>query len=354
MEELDAALDRAASEILSGGGGLAARLAAIELAAAVPFSGAPLGGAASMPIRRNGSAAERDRENRRALAEDLQDLRERPRTPSVAARLAAVESLAARIAELEATGETVQLFAYDSHAHGFDGIAVVAIGDLDTASNVGVVVPGMGTTLGSVGAVTRNAENLLAAARRADPASSTATVAWIGYDAPSGRGSAAVLGRAEAERGAAALREDLRGIAALRDDRRLVVFGHSYGSTTAATAGARGALVGTADAMVLLGSPGAGPVRSAAELGMPVYVARDPDDPVPRVPLTHGAARLPQLLGVDIGLGVDPASRSFGAIALPAGAAGFDPAAHSAYFDEGSRSLQAFGDVLAGVGGNAR
>ncbi|TWS21918.1 hypothetical protein FK268_22275 [Tsukamurella sputi] len=354
MEELDAALDRAAAEILSGGGELAARLAAIELAVAVPFSGAPLGGAPSMPVRKVRSAAARDRENRRLLAADLQELRARSRTRAVAARLAALESLATRIAELEAAGETVQLFEYDPLAYGGDGIAVVAIGDLDSARNVGVVVPGMGTTLASVGAVTRNAENLLSAARRADPAATTATVAWIGYDAPSGRGSAAVLGRANAERGAAELQEDLRDIAALRDDRRLVVFGHSYGSTTAATAGARGALVGTVDAMVLLGSPGAGPVRSAKELGMPVYVARDPDDPVPRVPLTHGATRLPRLLGADIGLGVDPASRAFGAIALPAGAPGFDPGAHSGYFDEGSRSLQAFGDVLAGVGARAR
>ncbi|NMD56745.1 MULTISPECIES: alpha/beta hydrolase [Tsukamurella] len=343
---LAVALAAAEREILAGGGGLAERLAAIDLPAAV--------GAPSMPVRRTAS---RDRENRRRLAADLAFLRERGRRRDHAedARLAALGALEARIVALEAGGETVQLVAYESGAFAGDGIAVVAIGDLDAAQNVGVVVPGMGTTLGSVTAVLGNAENLLAEARRADPSRTVATVAWIGYDAPSGWGSAKVLGRSAATHGAAALQRDLREIDALVEDRRVVVFGHSYGSTTVATAGADGALAGTVDAMVLLGSPGAGPVRSAAELGIPVYVARDPADPIPQVARTDGAARLARLFGIYVGLGTDPAAPSFGATALPAGERALPTAgAHSGYFAEGSPSLRAFAEVLMGGGGDAR
>lgn len=350
-EELGAALDRAAAEIRSGGGELAARLAAIELPAAVPLGGAR---APSAPVRvpgRPASAAERDRENRARLAADLASAPPGPRRRML-------ETIDARLRELGRGGETVQLFEYDPDAFDGDGAVAVAIGDLDTARAIGIVVPGMGTTAASIGAVTRNAANLQVAARRADPTIATATLAWIGYDAPSGRAAVAqVLTGAHARRGAAELRADLDDLARMRpDDPRVVVFGHSYGATTATTAGAGGALAGTVDAMVLLGSPGAGPVRSASELGMPVYVARDSDDPIPRVGATDGAAQgLRRWFGVELGLGMDPAAPSFGATAVDAeGPTGFGMGAHSGYFDEGSRALDAFATILAGGGADVR
>lgn len=375
-EELDAALDRAADEIRGGGGELAARLAAIELPAAIPLAapaavaptaagsataapvrGAPVAGAPSMPTRPR-TAAQRDRENRARLAADLRGLRARRRSPAGDAKLRMLETIDARLRELDRSGETVQLHEYDPDAFGGDGAVVVALGDLDTASAIGVVVPGMGTTAASIGTVTRDAANLQAAARRANPATSTATLAWIGYDAPSGPTAVAqVLTGAHARRGAAELRNDLADLARMRPDGpRVVVFGHSYGATTVATAGAGGALAGSVDAMVLLGSPGAGPVRSAAELGMPVHIARDSDDPIPRVGMTDGAGRaLRNLFGVELGLGMDPAAPSFGARAVDAeGPTGFGPAAHSGYFDEGSRSLEAFAAILTGGGTDGR
>ncbi|MCS3781403.1 alpha/beta hydrolase family protein [Tsukamurella ocularis] len=350
-EELDAALDRAVAEIRSGGGELAARLAAIDLPAAVPPGGT---WAPSIPARtlgRPASAAQRDRENRALLAADL-----RATPPGPRRRM--LETIDARLRELGRGGETVQLVEYEPDAFGGDGAVAVALGDLDTARTIGVVVPGMGTTAASIGAVTRNAANLRAAARRADPTTSTATLAWIGYDAPSGRAAAAqVLTGAHARRGAAELRADLEDLARMRpDDPRVVVFGHSYGATTATTAGAGGALAGTVDAMVLLGSPGAGPVRSASELAMPVYVARDSDDPVPRVGAADGAAQgLRRLFGVELGLGMDPAAASFGATVVDAEApTGFGMGAHSGYFDEGSRALDAFAAILTGGGAGGR
>ncbi|KXP12376.1 hypothetical protein AXK57_18925 [Tsukamurella pulmonis] len=361
-EELDVALERAAVEISGGGGDLAARLAAIDLPAAVPLAGARAPASIlSTPVRqpaRAKSAAQRDRENRARLAADLLALRGKRRSRGEDARLRTLDTIDARLRELGRGGETVQLVEYDPDAFGGDGAVVVSLGDLDTARNIGVVVPGMGTTAASITAVTRSAANLQGAARHADPMAPTATLAWIGYDAPSGRMSAAqVLTGDHARRGAAELRADLADLARMRpDDPRVVLFGHSYGATTVATAGADGALAGVVDAVVLLGSPGAGPVRSAAELGVPVHVARDSDDPIPRVAATDGAGQaLRRLLGVELGLGTDPAAASFGALPIDAeGATPLGPAAHSGYFDEGSRALGTFAEILTGRGGHGR
>ncbi|MFC7755536.1 alpha/beta hydrolase [Tsukamurella soli] len=160
----------------------------------------------------------------------------------------------------------VQLFEFDPAAYGGDGVAVVSVGDLDTADNVGVIVPGMGTTVSSIATLGPSAARLYSAARTSAPAETDATVVWIGYDAPSGpRALAQVVTSERARRGGDELRADLRDIAAMRGarDPHLVVFAHSYGSTTMGYAGAGGALAPVVDSVVLLGSPGAGPVRTA-------------------------------------------------------------------------------------------
>ncbi|GAA1100531.1 alpha/beta hydrolase [Tsukamurella strandjordii] len=365
--ELDAALRRAEAEIARAGPGLAERLAAIELPAAVA-PGAPPAPAPRAPAPRTPSAVARDRDNRARLAADLQRLRSGGRTFAAHRRLlATAESAAGRLAELDRTVDPitgasvpVHLLTYDPHAFRGDGAVVVAIGDLAAADHVGVLVPGMGTTAASLGAVGGGAAQLYAAARRADPGAAVATVAWIGYDAPSGRGALAQVSTTRsAERGAALLRDDLAALGRLSPaGSRTVVFGHSYGSTTAAIAGRGGALSGTVDAMVLFGSPGTGPVHRAAELGLAegVYVARDPDDPVP--PGTFLARALGVALGAapgltGFGVGNDPAAESFGAKAItvegPTGPRG----AHSGYLDPGSPALAEFGRVLAGRSGDA-
>lgn len=360
--ELAAALRRAEAEIARGGPGLAERLAAIELPAAVPVREAP----ASAP---EPAAWTRDRANRVRLAAQLRELRAIARpTAAQRRRLAMAETVAARLAELDGavdpiTGARVpvQLLTYEPEAFGGDGAVVVSIGDLAAADRVGVLVPGMGTTAASLGAVGGGAARLYAAARRADPDGSVAAIAWIGYDAPSGRGAAAqvVTGHA-ASRGAERLRADLAEVSAMApDDVRTVVFGHSYGATTAATAGRHGALAGTVDAMVLFGAPGAGPVRSAAELGLAdgVYVARDRDDPVPPGAFLGSLAgralgMVPGLMG--LGLGVDPAAESFGATAIAADGPTGRLGAHSGYLDAASPALAEFGRILAGVRDDAR
>ncbi|WP_344995852.1 alpha/beta hydrolase, partial [Tsukamurella soli] len=238
----------------------------------------------------------------------------------------------------------VQLFEFDPAAYGGDGVAVVSVGDLDTADNVGVIVPGMGTTVSSIATLGPSAARLYSAARTSAPAETDATVVWIGYDAPSGpRALAQVVTSERARRGGDELRADLRDIAAMRGarDPHLVVFAHSYGSTTMGYAGAGGALAPVVDSVVLLGSPGAGPVRTAGEFGARdgVYVAATHDDPIT------------WLGGYPVGLGADPAAATFGAIRLAAESTAPLGTTHSRYFDEGSEALANFARVLTGEPG---
>ena len=85
------------------------------------------------------------------------------------------------------TGEPVrrQLYLYDPTAFGGDGAVAVAAGDLDTADNVAVTVPGLGTD----GESAPYLADAGAHALRVDPvrrrhAQTNATLFWIGYDAP--------------------------------------------------------------------------------------------------------------------------------------------------------------------------
>ncbi|WP_159573560.1 alpha/beta hydrolase [Curtobacterium sp. 18060] len=115
-------------------------------------------------------------------------------------------------------------------------VAAVVLGDLDTASNVTVNVPGAMTTLGSMGEKVRAANGLLiTAGRKRSVAESLAIVSWIGYRAP---GVIEVPRQDRAHAGAANLASFLDGIHDSRGTapRAVTVLGHSYGSTTAAEA----------------------------------------------------------------------------------------------------------------------
>ncbi|KQO63056.1 alpha/beta hydrolase [Curtobacterium sp. Leaf261] len=124
-------------------------------------------------------------------------------------------------------------------------LAAVAIGNMDTARNITVAIPGMGATVaggmvGWAGATT----NLLRAQRAAalsvhtDP--DVATVAWIGYDTPAAAPDLTeVLSSAKAKTGAEHLATFLRGVSGTRHwsgGENLSVVAHSYGTTTATLA----------------------------------------------------------------------------------------------------------------------
>lgn len=156
-----------------------------------------------------------------------------------------------------------------SPATGADGHtrmhAAIAIGDVDTADNIAVNVPGTGTTVGGgIDNETARMEQLRSAtsaqlkrAGRGDE--SVATVAWLGYDAPQNVVTEASR-MSFAEDSGPRNKSFLEGIHYSRangehGDPRLVSMGHSYGST-AASVGANNADPGVIDAFVAYGTPG--------------------------------------------------------------------------------------------------
>ncbi|MFJ3385112.1 MULTISPECIES: alpha/beta hydrolase [unclassified Curtobacterium] len=222
--------------------------------------------------------ADRGRANQHTLDVELPKARDRYDT--LTARISRGESLSAaegaeyqrlaeRIGALEALDET--LLASTAAAPrtivaltlGQPPLAAVAVGDLDTASNVTVDVPGMGNTVaGSMPGWAQGAANLreaqVTAATRLGVDRDLATVAWIGYDTPDMPPSPEVLGSAKAEVGAHNLSGFLEGVSGTRSwagGSNLSVVAHSYGTTTATLAVAKTPVAN----MTLLASAGIDP-----------------------------------------------------------------------------------------------
>lgn len=335
-----------------------------ELVAARPEV---VGGTAGLP------AATRDLANRAVLAADLgsADLDVRRNAEHVDAYL----HEAARHVDPR-TGEhlVVQLYVYEPAAFGGEGRVAVALGDVDTADHVAVAVPGLGSSVGNMAPA--EPLRIYDESRWAtgDGNSSVAVVDWMGYDAPSfgfteseladgefdalvdALGDAAgVVGQGAARDGARMLAADVDGIVALRADgagpAHVTVIGHSYGSTTVATAAADFGL--GADDVVLTGSPGAGSAGSAADLVTGTehtWVASPSTDPVTLLGHSDGGVRV---VGA---LGNDPAMDVFGAQRIRSENAGrgspLDPtdwmAEHDGQFLAGSESLYNVAAIVAG------
>lgn len=263
----------------------------------------------------------RDRANRLLLDAALDD----PGLPAGAARTARV--VAGRIAAEEAAGRPVQLQLLDLEGDR----VVLALGDLDTADAVAVLVPGVGTApADDLDARVGDARDVAVAARAAAPASAVAVVVWLGYRTPSTLPS--MLTRGAAQRGGAALAAALDGLAAARAaagsaDPRTTVVAHSYGTVVVDEAADRpGPLV--ADAVVLLGSPGMEDDAEALEAAE-VYDAGSVADPI----------------SWSGWFGLPPGSPLYGSSGLPAAAW----TGHSHYYDPGGPTLGAIGEVVAGV-----
>ncbi|MDI6023104.1 alpha/beta hydrolase [Leucobacter sp. UT-8R-CII-1-4] len=142
-------------------------------------------------------------------------------------------------AKLMSGKPTVQLFGFGSH----DGVltAAISLGNLDTAKHVGVNVSGMGSDVNGLANGLGGAEQLYLEARRYNSGASPAIVAWIGYHSPAMPPSLEVTHGDRAAAGAKPLANFIDGINAVRSASgqkmsNFVVFGHSYGSTTAAEA----------------------------------------------------------------------------------------------------------------------
>lgn len=257
----------------------------------------------------------------------------------------------------------VMLWAYDPLAFGGQGKAAVAIGNPDKAQNTAVVVPGTGSSVEDGWLESDNATNLYDQMRLGDPDESTSVIAWMGYDAPDSPTDPRIATPGLARAGGDLLAADVNGLSTTHEGvpSNLTVVGHSYGATTVADAFAGSGM--KADNAVLIGSPGTDLAQSAADFHLPeggqVYVGAASSDPVswlgqagPIPDIINRELHYP--LGLEAGLGTDPAGDGFGSVRFDAevpGRSGLpDFGDHSRYYDVGSESLRAMTDIANGDG----
>ncbi|MGW3846389.1 alpha/beta hydrolase [Streptomyces fagopyri] len=227
-----------------------------------------------------------------------------------------------------------------------NGRAIVSYGNPDTSKNVSTYVPGLGTTLDGDFAddTVRRALQTQKGAYKYDH--STASIVWLGYDAP---GIADVASTGDADKGAPAYRSFMEGIGATNENKNphITAIGHSYGSLLVGTAAREHGGIPGVDDIVLLGSPGTG-AQTAGELNVAkghVFAASAENDPVSWLPakssLLGPAPAVVNSLDDERWFGRDPTSAEFGATRIESGdgplplwLSGEGPTpAHSGYFD---------------------
>ncbi|WP_137235547.1 alpha/beta hydrolase [Streptomyces sp. BPSDS2] len=268
-----------------------------------------------------------------------------------------------------------------------NGRAIVSFGNPDASQHVSAYVPGLNTSLDE-----EFAKNDLGRAR--DTAigaqgydESTASIVWLGYDAPQlpdkdgVAGYFAVMGTGRAEKGGEAYRGFMDGISVTNQnkDPHLTAIGHSYGSRTVGAAAAKPGGIPGVDDIILVGSPGVG-VDHAVDLGVGsehVFVGAAANDPVTKLPsktqvvvggigLALGGPGGAYLAGDladpgddDLWFGKDPASKAFGARRFPVAdgpplvsGSGISLDSHSNYFSPERDAVSADSIALI-VSGNA-
>lgn len=259
------------------------------------------------------------------------------------------------------TGKPIetQIYLYDPTAFEGDGAIAISAGNLDTADNVAVVVPGFGTDAESAGYQGDRAATMYEATRYLDPNQSNATMFWIGYDAPDnapwdeGFDGAGVVSESMAEAGGEHLADTIEGLRESRDGDRahLTVVGHSYGSTTTGHGAHDHGL--DVDEIVFVGSPGVGgDTNNAGDTGIDpehVWAGANSRDPVANLG-NHGWIHGETVFGA--GLGDDPAEDDFGANRFEAESetrgGSFSFGDHSKYFDHDTESLYNISQIVNG------
>jgi len=198
------------------------------------------------------------------------------------------------------------------------GQAIVSIGNPDTAANVNTYVPGTTADVGgAAGGLMDRTETMAYDAYALGSGGDTATVLWLGYDAPD-----SVLPEATESKWAEDAADDLesftQGIRATSDDANLTLTGHSYGTTVIGTAAANEGV--EADNLVLVASPGAS-VDTADALGVGsenVYATTNDLDVI-QFGAVHGG---------------DPTSEEFGGSSFQSDPGSPSANNHSTYWDD--------------------
>ncbi|MGB0102514.1 MAG: alpha/beta hydrolase [Nocardioides sp.] len=257
-------------------------------------------------------------------------------------------------------GISSRLYGYDPAAFEGDGAIALSAGDLETAHDIAVTVPGFGTDAQSATYQAERALDLYEATRSVEGTTGVATMFWIGYDAPdnlpwTGEGwdGAGVLDEGMAAAGGERLADLLDGLRASRDGdpAHLTAIGHSYGSTTTGLAAHDHGI--PVDDLVFVGSPGVGgDTDDVGDTGVDpdhVWAGANSRDPVADLG-NHGWFHLESALGA--GLGDDPAEDDFGAIRFQAEDVDrpghLDFAQHSEYFSHDTESMYNLSQIIAG------
>lgn len=241
-----------------------------------------------------------------------------------------------------------------------NGRAIVSFGNPDTASNVVTYVPGLGSKITGAPGDSGRAAALWQQANRFAPEQATASVYWLGYNAPQlglsqGIHNLDVTSTADAVTGGQALAHFETGLQATHQPGipgHTVVLGHSYGSLVVGEAAAHDGLH-TGD-IIFVGSPGVS-VNNVAQLGMSsahVWAGANVHDPVPQLPPFNPFTAL----GNDNAghFGNNPATSAFGGQVFNASHdpsrsfSGLDLSAHSAYWDANSDSLKNMARIVDG------
>jgi hypothetical protein len=176
--------------------------------------------------------------------------------------------------------------------------AAIAVGNIDTAGNVAVFTPGFSSTVnGDLGSYDNKMKGLQAVSDRMSKlhgGPQTATVTWIGYQAPQADAgvidpSQSVASPLAAEAGGDSLAKFYDGIGATHEvtntPLHLTALGHSYGSTTTGFALGHDTPVNDA---ILFGSPGQGAQHLDVATGHLYDELDQGDDLVPEIHGTLG------------------------------------------------------------------
>jgi hypothetical protein len=221
-----------------------------------------------------------------------------------------------------------------------DGRAIVSVNNPDTANNVLTYVPGTTADLAGSGGDIDRADKMAADARKAEPGAVTASVYWLGYDAPDLIPNAASSDYAE--KGATELSDFQSGLRATHEGdlpSRNTVLGHSYGTTVIGHSAMQAGF--QADAAIFVGSPGVD-VNHVSELpGLPrdeIYATRAEHDMIKWIP------------DLDAAHGNDPVRSDFGAWVFPSdpGDAIRQDLTHSEYWSRTNVARDNFAKIITG------
>lgn len=243
-----------------------------------------------------------------------------------------------------------------------DGHAIVAVGDPDHADNVLTYVPGTFSSLAGVEQEINRADLMQVSAHLADRGSHTATIAWLGYDAPQSLGIDGAANPSFAHNAEGRLAGFQDGLRATHEGSpsHNTVIGHSYGTTVVGMTARDHGPIG--DDIAFVGSPGVG-VDHAGDLHVEpshVWASRADHDPIQFAvsPLELAKAQpgpaglIAQALDPTrhAYYGTDPTDAHFGGQVFHStpGSVLHPMDTHGGYWDHNSESLANIGKIAVG------